>query len=189
MSDSKLQRKFIRAPLKSAALYVDGEHVFKAKIINLSEGGVLLSELPHFPEAKIISLAISLIHYPRLSAMGHEELKQLDVADFERSVIKSKVKIMRNFENQTNVDRIFINFVGCEFYNVTPEFKIVILNYVESFTKNMVYLLSLFESLGNRSEQLEVLRTVAHILGYDRRMKVPLLRAKVLHDYQSLESL
>ncbi len=189
MSDSRLQRKFIRAPLKSTALYVDGEHVFKAKVVNLSEGGVLLSELPHFPEEKILSLAVNLIHYPRFSTMNHEELKQLDVADFEKSVIKSRVKIMRNFENQTNVDRVFINFVGCEFYNVTPEFKAIILDYVESFTKNTVYLLSLFESLGNRTEQLEILRTVAHLLGYDRRMKVPLLRAKVLHDYQSLESL
>jgi len=189
MSDPRLQRKFIRAPLKSTALYVDGEHVFKAKVLNLSEGGVLLSELPHFPEAKILSIAVNLIHYPRFSTLSHEELKLLNVDEFQKTIIKSKVKIMRNVENESNVDRVFINLIGCEFYNPSAEFTSMIVSYVESFTKNTVYLLSLFESLGNRNEQLEVLKTVAHLLGYDRRMKVPLLRAKVLHDYQSLESL
>ncbi|NOT78896.1 MAG: PilZ domain-containing protein [Bacteriovoracaceae bacterium] len=189
MSDFRLQRKFTRAPLKSQALYVDGEHVFKAKVLNLSEGGILLSELPHFPETKILPIAVSLIHYPRFAGMVHDELKQLSVDDFERSIVKTTVHIMRNYENQSNVDKVFINYIGCEFYKPSPEFKLAIFDYVDVFSKNTIYLLSLFESLGNRAEQLETLRTVAHLLGYDRRMKVPLLRAKVLHDYQSLESI
>jgi hypothetical protein len=189
MADSRLQRKSLRAPLKSMALYVDGEHVFKARTLNVSEGGILLSEFPHFPEINILPIAISLIQYPRFQGMSLDELKQLSVDDFERKILKTKVRIMRNYENQSNVDKIFINFIGCEFYNITPEIKSEILKYVETFTKNTIHLLSLFESLGNRVEQLEVLRSIAHLLGYDRRMKVPLLRAKVLHDYQSLESL
>ena len=189
MADSRLQRKFLRAPLKSQALYVDGEHVFKSKILNISEGGMLLSELPHIPEISSLPVAFNLIFYPRFQGMPFEDLKQLTVDDFERTIMKTKVRMARSFENQSNVDRVFINFIGCEFYNPAPEFKHAVSQYVESFTKNTVYLLSLFESLGNRTEQLEVLRTVAHLLGYDRRMKIPLLRAKVLHDYQSLESL
>lgn len=189
MVDARLQRKFLRAPLKSTALYVDGEHVFKSRTLNLSEGGVLLSELPHVPEINSLPLAISLIVYPRFQGMSYDDLKTLSVDDFERKIIKTKVRMVRSFENQSNVDRIFVNFIGCEFYNPEEDFKMTVFNYVETFAKNTVYLLSLFESLGNRVEQLETLRTVAHLLGYDRRMKVPLLRAKVLHDYQSLESL
>ena len=189
MSDSRLQRKFLRAPLKSTSLYVDGEHVFKARILNVSEGGVLLSELPHIPEINSLPLAINLIQYPRFQGMPTEELKQLSTDDFVRVILKTKVRMVRTFENQSNVDRVFVNFIGCEFYNPPPEFKMAIFQYVETFAKNTIYLLSLFESLGNRVEQLETLRTVAHLLGYDRRMKIPLLRAKVLHDYQSLESL
>ncbi|MBC7713564.1 MAG: PilZ domain-containing protein [Rhizobacter sp.] len=189
MSDPRLQRKFLRAPLKSTSLYVDGEHVFKSRILNVSEGGVLLSELPHIPEINSLPIALNLIHYPRFQTLSLEQLKQLSVDDFPRSIVKTKVRMVRTFENQSNVDRVFINFIGCEFYNTDPEFKMIIFQYVETFAKNTVYLLSLFESLGNRVEQLETLRTVAHLLGYDRRMKVPLLRAKVLHDYQSLESL
>ena len=189
MADSRLQRKFLRAPMKSTALYVDGEHVFKARTLNISEGGLFLSELPHIPEINSLPLAISLIVYPRFQGMSLDELKQLSVDDFERTIVKTKVRMVRNFENQSPIDKVFVKYIGCEFYNTTPEFKKAVYQYVENFTKNTIYLLSLFESLGNRVEQLEVLRSVAHLLGYDRRMKVPLLRAKVLHDYQSLESL
>ena len=189
MTDPRLQRKSLRAPLKSTALYVDGEHVFKARILNISEGGILLSELPHVPEVNSLPIAINLLLYPRIQGMDLDELKQLSVDDFSRIIIKTKVKMMRTFENQNKIDMIFINFIGCLFENPDEEFKQQVLSYVETFAKNTVYLLSLFESLGNRPEQLEHLRTVAHLLGYDRRMKLPLLRSKVLHDYQSLGSL
>lgn len=188
MSDSRLQRKFLRAPLKSQCLYVDGEHVFKARILNVSEGGVLLSELPHIPDINSLPIALNIVHFPRFQSLTPDQIKNLSVEEFERTILKTKMRIVRTFENMSPVDRVFVNFIGCEFYNPTPEFKAVIAEFVETFAKNTVYLLSLFESLGNRSEQLELLRTVAHLLGYDRNMKVPLLRAKVLHDYQSLES-
>ncbi len=189
MNDPRLQRKFLRAPLKSQCLYVDGEHVFKARILNLSEGGVLLSELPHIPEINSLPIALNIIHYPKFHTLNNEQIHAANVEEFSRTILKTKVRMVRTFENQTNVDKVFVNFIGCEFYNPQPEFKRIIFEYVETFAKNTIYLLSLFESLGNRAEQLETLRTVAHLLGYDRRMKIPLLRAKVLHDYQSLESL
>jgi hypothetical protein len=188
-NDPRLQRKFLRAPLKSVCLYVDGEHVFKARVLNISEGGILLSELPHIPEINSLPFAIDLPQFPRLQGMSLEQLKILNNEDFPRRILKTKGRMVRSFENQSAVDRVFINYIGCEFYNPSSEYKMAVFQYVETFAKNTVYLLSLFESLGSRTEQLEILRAVAHILGYDRRMKVPLLRAKVLHDYQSLESL
>ncbi len=188
-SDPRLQRKFLRAPLKSMCLYVDGEHVFKARVLNISEGGLLLSELPHIPEINSLPLAIGLVQYPRLSSLSIDQLRSLNIGEFPRIIVKTKGRMVRTFEGQSAVDKIFVNFIGCEFFNPAPEFKMAVFRYVETFAKNTIYLLSLFESLGNRSEQLELLRTVALILGYDRRMKIPLLRAKVLHDYQSLESL
>jgi hypothetical protein len=180
---------FLRAPLKSVCLYVDGEHVFKARVLNISEGGILLSDLPHIPEINSLPLAIDLLQFPRLQTLTLEQLKVLNTDDFQRTILKTKARMVRTFEGQSSVDRIFVNYIGCEFYNPDSDFKMAVFQYVETFARNTVYLLSLFESLGNRTEQLELLRTVAHLLGYDRRMKIPLLRAKVLHDYQSLESL
>ena len=188
-NDPRLQRKYLRAPLKSVCLYVDGEHVFKSRVLNISEGGILLSDLPHIPEINSLPLAIGLIQYPRLQSMTIDQLKILNIDEFPRTIVKTKARMVRTFEGQSNVDKVFMNFIGCEFYNPTTEFKVAVFQYVETFARNTVYLLSLFESLGNRTEQLELLRTVAHILGYDRRMKIPNLSAEVLQDYKSLESL
>jgi hypothetical protein len=188
-SDPRLQRKFLRSPLKSVCLYVDGENVFKAKMLNISEGGLLLTELPHIPEINAMPVAIGLIQFPRLQTLTIEQLKGMSSEEFPRIILKTKARMVRSFENHSAVDKVFVNFIGCEFVNSSVEFKMAVFQYIETFAKNTVYLLSLFESLGNRTEQLELLRVVAHILGYDRRMKIPLLRAKVLHDYQSLESL
>lgn len=188
-NDSRLQRKYLRSPLKSVCLYVDGEHVFKARVLNISEGGILLSDLPHIPEINSLPLAIDLLQFPRLQTLTFEQVKNLNADEFPRHIVKTKARMVRTFEGQSPVDKIFVNFIGCEFISSSVEFKMAVFQYVETFAKNTIYLLSLFESLGNRAEQLELLRSVAHILGYDRRMKIPLLRAKVLHDYQSLESL
>lgn len=185
---SRFQRRHVRAPLRSTCLYVDGEHVFKARTLNVSEGGVLLSELPHMPDINAFPMMLSMPIYPKLSIMSYDELKGIEIENLPRKILKVKSRLVRSYEGQTNVDKVFINYIGCEFYFTSPEFENYITEYVETFAKNTVYLLSLFESLSKRSEQLETLRLVAHILGYDRRMKIPLLRAKVLHDYQSLES-
>ena len=134
-------------------------------------------------------MAIDLIQFPRLQHLSLEEIKHFNHQDCDHIILKTKAKMVRSFEGKSQVDQVFINFIGCEFYSPSSDFKMEVFRYVETFAKNTIYLLSLFESLGNRTEQLELLRSVANILGYDRRMKIPLLRAKVLHDYQSLESL
>jgi hypothetical protein len=188
-NDPRLQRKFLRAPLKSTCLYVDGEYVFKARVLNISEGGILLSDLPHIPEINSLPLALQLPLFPRLQNLSLEELKVLNIDELPRTILKTKARMVRTFEGQSNVDKVFVNFIGCLLVNPSAEFKLGVSKYVETFSKNTVFLLSLFESLGNRADQLEHLRSVAHSLGYDRRMKIPLLRSKVLHDYQSLESL
>jgi hypothetical protein len=187
--NNRFQRKHVRAPLRSTCLYVDGEHVFKAKTLNVSEGGLLLSELPHIPDINALPMMMAMPVYPKLSTLTLEELKQVNVENLPRKILRVKSRLVRSYEGESNVDKVFINFIGCEFYYTSDEFQNYINEYVDTFARNTVYLLSLFESLNKRSEQLETLRIVAHILGYDRRMKVPLLRAKVLHDYQSLESI
>ena len=183
------QRKHVRAPLRSVCLYVDGEHVFKAKIINVSEGGILLSELPHIPDINSLPMMISIPLYPKLSTLSLEQLNSLTTEELPRKVLRVKSRIVRNFEGHSNVEKLFLKYIACEFYSKSEDFGRAITDYVENFAKNTIYLLSLFESLGSRGEQVEVLRQVAHLLGYDKKMKIPLLRAKVLHDYQSLESL
>lgn len=189
MTEAKFQRQYLRAKLSSDALYVDEEHVFKAKTVNISEGGVLLTELPHVPEINSLPVAIKLIQFPRFSSMTYDEIKKLTINDFESIILKTKLKMVRSFANQSAVDKVFVNFIGCEFHNPTKDISALITDYIETYAKNTVYLLNLFESMRTKPEIVDTLRNIAHLMGYDKRMKIPLLRAKVLHDYQSLENL
>lgn len=189
MSEAKLHRRHLRAKLNSEALYVDDENVFSAKTMNISEGGVLLSELPHVPEINSLPVAIKLIEFPKFSTLSYDQILNLTIEDFDKTIIKTKLRMVRSFSNQSNVDKVFVNFIGCEFYNPSNDIKVLINEYVETYAKNTVYLLNLFESLRAKPDLVDVLRQIASLMGYDRRMKIPLLRAKVLHDYQSLENL
>jgi hypothetical protein len=183
------KRKYIRAPLRSHCLYVDGDYVFRARTNNISEGGILLSELPHIPEINAIPLMILLTDFPRFQSCSFDDIKKMNIDEFPQKTIKLRAKLVRSFEGESNVDQVFRKFLGCEFITSTSQPMEAVKEYVETYTKNIVYLLSLFESMGNKTEQLEAIRNIAEFLGHDRRMKIPLLRAKVLHDYQSLESL
>jgi len=189
MVDSKFQRKHLRAPLKSEALYIDEDSVFKARTLNISEGGILISELPHVPEINALPLMIALIQYPKFSNVSPEKLKNLNPIEFPRTILKMKARMVRTFEGKSTVEKLFLTHIGCEFYPLDEETKAQIVEYVSTFAKNTIFLLSLFESNHHKKEQIELLRKVAELLGYDAQMAIPLLRQKVLHDYQSLESL
>ncbi len=189
MMNNNFQRKFVRAPLRSKALYVDGDHVFKAKTLNISEGGVLLCELPHVPEINAIPLMISLIQYPKLSLLSPEKIKAVNVHDLPKKIIKVKAKMARTYEDRSNVEKLFLTHIGCEFYPLSDDTHMEIVEYVNNFTKNVIHFLSLFESNHNKKDQIDLIRKIAEILGYDAHLSLPMLRQKVLHDYQSLESI
>lgn len=189
LKNSKFQRKHIRAPLKSEALYIDDEHVFKARTLNISEGGILLCELPHVPDINAIPMMVALIQFPKLGNLSPEKIKALSAHEFSRSVIKLKARMVRTFEGKTTVEKLFLTHIGCELYPPSADALDEIVEYVNTFAKNTIFLLSLFESNHHKKDQIDLVRKVADVLGYDSTMPMPLLRQKVLHDYQSLESL
>ncbi|OUR96448.1 hypothetical protein A9Q84_08835 [Halobacteriovorax marinus] len=189
MSDSRFKRKHLRSPLPTVALYQSDCYVFKAHALNISEGGVLLENLPSIPEISAIPLLLSLPQFPELSSLSNENVLQVEVNELEAKVLRVKARIVRQFEGMTAVDQIFVTRIGCEFVNVSDDSIFEIKEYVSTFAKNTIFLLNLFESHGNNESKKTVLRHVAKLLGYDQEQKLSLLRQKVLHDYQSLESL
>ncbi len=188
MVAQQFQREHLRAPMKTKILYLGGDYVFKAYTLNISVGGVLLENLPHVPEVKSIPLMVPLTHYPELSQLGMEVIKGLQLESFPRSVMRLKARIVRSFEGVSEVDKIFVTKIGCEFVFPTPESRELIEEYISLFSKNLVFFLNLFEGKGTVGDPKIVLRKVANVLGYDPKMQIGLLRLKALHDYQSLES-
>lgn len=180
-----VRREYLRSPLLVDVLFVADGHVHKARTVNISEGGVLLESLPMVPEINAMPLMLPLVQFPSFSRLSHDFLKTMKVEQFERAVIRSKARLVRSFEAHSVVDKVFVPKVGCEFVSPAKDVQKIIADYVSLSAKNIVFLLGLFE----RSAQVELTRNVAKVLGYDSEQKLLLLRQKILHDYQSLESL
>jgi hypothetical protein len=183
---TRFQRAFLRAPLKTFSLYQDDDYVLKARLINISEGGVLIENLPHIPEVPAIPLVLDLPHVPDLLSMPSNQILHIKTSELDRDIIRIKARIARQFEAESEVDKLFVKKIGCEFVKADEDERDKIREYVARFTRNIVYLLNQFES---SNKNLSVLRKTAEILGYDGEERVSFLRQKVLHDYQSLESL
>ncbi len=189
MSKGRFQRTSLRSPLKTFVLYENEGFVFKAKTLNISEGGVLLCDFPIVPEINAIPLMLALPRFPELSSLPHDSIRKLSLDDFERDIFRTKARMVRTFEGQSAVDKIFVTHIGCEFVKPTDVNKALIANYVSTFAKNTIFLLNLFESMGKNPKNIETIRSAAKLLGYSPDEKIAMLRLKVLHDYQSLESL
>lgn len=185
----QFRRAFLRAPLQSTLLYQDDGHVLKARTLNISEGGVLLENLPRIPEVNAMPLMLSLLFLPELSRERMDQLLSKSSSEYERKIIRTKARMVRSFDVKDEVEQVFLTRIGCEFVKPSSEAITAIKEYVARFAKNTIYLLSLFENHGNRPEQIYFLRHISGLLGYASSLPLPKLRQKVLHDYQSLESL
>lgn len=185
-----LKRRHLRAPLRLEFLYEDEGNALKGKIKNISEGGILLSEISKIPEINRLPVLIPIPHFPEFSQLGTEKL--LTMANdhrFPKSVLRMRARIVRSFKGQTEVEKVFVDNIGCVFVNPDPNDIAIVREYVSIFARNVIYMLNLFESAGRSKETVECIRKMALLFGYRELDRLPILRQKLLHDYQSLESL
>ena len=62
-------------------------------------------------------------------------------------------------------------------------------DYVRNFSVNTVFALTLFEQGTHRSEVKSLIRQCSTLLSYEKDVSMAKIRERLLHDYQSLESL
>ncbi|GAB4023934.1 MAG: hypothetical protein Fur0010_27180 [Bdellovibrio sp.] len=180
------KRAHLRAPLKVDLLYVDDKYVHAARTLNISEGGILIDYMPKVPDIRALPIMMPVVYFPDFTQMSHDEIKALELQHLDKFVMRFRAKIVRSFEGMTDVEKIFVNRIGCEFVKPDMIQKKVIADYVTMFARNIVFLLNLFQQ---GQSVVPVLRHTAGLLGYNSEEKLNMLRLKVLHDYQSLESL
>ncbi len=188
MQQYKFERQHLRAPLKSTALYDSDGHLLKAKIVNISEGGLLLENLPHFPEQREFYALLELVSYPTFSRLSFERIFKYQPIMFERNILRVKCGIVRSFQGLSSVDKLFINNIGVRFIEVGGKEQALIADYVTVYKKNILYYLNLFEN-AHSDLRVRLIRKLASLLGYDAQVPLNILRSKILHEYQSLESL
>ena len=90
------QRLHLRSPFMSDVLYVSEDHVHKGRTVNISEGGVLLENLPHVPEINAMPLMIALTQFPSFSQLSADYLRTMELSHFDRKIIRSKARLVGN---------------------------------------------------------------------------------------------
>ena len=140
------KREHLRAPLRTSVLYDSDGYILKARLQNISKGGILLENLPHYPKKKEFNFLIDMICYPNFSRLNTSQINRMKTIEFERNIVIATGKIVRTFEIESEVDKLFVNHIGVAFSHLRGKSDALIENYVDSYAKNIIYLLTLLES-------------------------------------------
>jgi len=181
------QRRYLRAPYKESILYADGSYVLRARALNISEGGILLDELPSFPGEDEVPLMMSIPQLPQLKNFSILKMQTFSKELFPSHVIRAKARLVRREQLSQNLDNLFKSRFGLEFTRITPVDQKYIEDFVVTFSSNLIYLQTLIDAFNTDDETKVRVRTLAKILGYTGTDKIAQLRAQVTHDYKSLQ--
>lgn len=183
----KYQRRYLRAPHKGKLIYLDGKHVYTAEVLNISEDGMLVQNIPNFPEMENLPIMVSLPQYPFLKSLSMEELLQFRPETLSKTIFRAHARIVRKGELSRDISNLFKAKVGMQFMRILAHDKKVIEEYVTTFGINLIHLQTLIDSYNFDEEAKVRTRVVARLLGYKEDTKMSQLRLQVASDYQSLQ--
>lgn len=187
-SQRDYQRKHLRAPYKEPVLYVDDNFVFKASTLNISEGGLLLDQIPHFPEDEDeVPIMLSLPQFPYFKNFSLEKLHNFSSDIFPKKVVRVKAQMVRKIGMESKADEVFVSRIGLRFTEVSAQAQKQIFDYVNVFASNLIYLQMLIDTIHANEKNLEKIRALSEILQYPVDMKIAQLYKQVQHDYRSLQ--
>ena len=187
MIKKSYQRRHLRAPFREHVLYTDGGHIQKALSLNLSEGGVLIDELPSFPETDEVSVMMQIPQLPAFRNFSLLKMQTFSKDLFLSQVVRATAVMVRRDELSQNLDNIFRSKFGLQFTKMSDQHQKVISDYVSNFASNLIYLQTMIDSFSSDDEIKLRTRTLAKILGYNEVDKISLLRNQVSSDYKSLQ--
>lgn len=187
MIGSKYDRKHLRAPCISTVLFADDDYVFKTEMVNISEGGMLLKGLPHFPQKDIVPMMIRLPFFPPFINFSLQKMKDFTFDVFSPKILRIKAHMVRRVGETTNVDDVFKSRLGIQFDLIDTIALKQISDYVMTFTNNIVFLQTLLEQANSDEEAMEKAKVLASILGYNSNVRISELKMTVGHDYKSLQ--
>jgi hypothetical protein len=187
MKSKNYQRKYLRAPFKESMLYADSGYVFQATCLNISEGGLLVNEMPSFPDSDSVSIMISLPQLPSFKNFSILKMQTFSTDIFTKKVIRAKARLVRREQLSQNLDNIFRSRFGLEFTKMVDHEQKLIDEYVMNFSSNLVYLQTLIDSFNTDEDTRKKTRLLASLLGYQDVEKIAKLRSTVSNDYKSLQ--
>jgi hypothetical protein len=183
----KYQRRYLRAPFKTEVLFVDDDFVFKADSLNISEGGLLLDKVGHFPEDQNISFMIDLPEFPLFKNFTLDQFHNFTKENLDNNSVRFRAKLVRQIAMEQDRNGVFSSRVGVMINKITPMEQEYISHYVEVFASNLIYLQVLIDSINSDRNNIGKIRVVSKHLGYASGVKISYLRKLVEHDYKSLQ--
>lgn len=178
------KRQHARAPLSTFVLYSDDDFVFKAKLLNISEGGILVENFPHLPSRDHVPFLFDLPDVPELTSLHDDDIFTINKSDLKRDFVRVIAQAVRRVGDTTNVDDMFIQ-VGCQFINLQDQDREKIHSYVEKFKSNLVFLINLMENRNDEIDDKRILK-IADLLGYGKIKSLMLLHKTLVTDSASL---
>jgi len=181
------QRKYLRAPFKNCVLYVSDDFVFKAYALNISEGGMLLDQVGHFPDNSVLTFMVNLPQFPQFKNFNLERMQTYSLESMAFKTVRFEARLVRKIGVDTKVDGVFTSRIGLQFEEISPFDQAKISNYVDNFSSNLIYLQVLIDSINSDKNNVAKIRTLSKMLGYASDLKISYLRKIVEHDYKSLQ--
>lgn len=185
MNAANWTRQHLRAPIYAEAIFAEETITLPGYCSNVSEGGCFLKSNNNKVSNTVFSVMFLITQYPDFYSLTRSELFALNRDTLQNYVIRAKVVVRRTI--QISDDQFRFGH-GCKFINITSDEKVLIDNYVKRYSRNIVFVLNLFEALDNTNNNVSLIRSLTRFLGYSENLKLPFVRQKLLHDYQSLES-
>jgi len=187
MIKKNYQRRHLRAPFKESILYADGSYVLLASALNISEGGLLIDELPSFPENDEVPLMFSIPELPLFKNFSLPKMQMFSKEQINHHIVRVKARMVRREQLSQSLDNLFRARFGLEFIRIRPTDQKYIENFIMAFCANLVFLQTLIDSFNKDDETKQKVRVLAKILGYEPIEKIAQLRTKVIEDYKSLQ--
>ena len=181
------QRAYLRAPYYEPVLFGDEGYVHRARAVNISEGGILLDEIPEFPGEEIVPMLLRLPNYPYFKNFTLLRMQTFTRDLFPSKIIRVRSRMVRRLKATTDVDDVFQPRFGLQFMDIGAMEQKMVGEYVGVFASNLIYLQMLIDSWNTDEDIRAKTRALADILGYAHIGKVSELRHQVTHDYRSLQ--
>lgn len=189
MIQKNYQREHVRAPFNDKMFFKDQDYVYKAKIKNISSGGLLLSEIPFFPKNDQVQV---FFYLPKSfyweNADIHEMKKYLNL-NRRGHIIQTSVTFVREEEKQFSIEDIFQKNFGLKFLALNPQDKLHLEDYAQKFKRNLSVLSLWFEMMNEKKNEY-VLRfhLLSKILGYNWKSKSESeIRDLIKHDLNDFQ--
>jgi uncharacterized protein Veg len=188
MKKQQYHRRHLRAPFFETVFFSDEDFVFKARSLNISEGGLLLNELPYFPTESQVPL---LIFVPEIRLWEKAKIKQMQEGLNQKvtgKFLRVKAEFARKIEKSSLAEAVFETQIAVKFADISEEDQGHIQKYVDVFTENLKHLILWHDmSTTDAPAFKHKAYLLRRLLGYDEQKKNNEFEFEIKRDYQSLQ--